>query len=126
MAYYSGRHRLEGGGLGGVFNVLNRTLVPLIKPIIKEKTKRLAPKLLKTGIGLMKDVTLRKRNFKQAIKARGKKLLAEVLNSRDPRPSRHKGGGLRRVNSGLKSKQKAKKRRPCVVRSKGPHTDIFS
>ena len=85
MSIYHGVARQQGGalgGLGGVFRVLSRTILPAIaktaRPFLQKQAKRALPKLAEAGIGLVSDLS-RKKNFKQAVKARGKRLASDVM-----------------------------------------------
>ena len=93
MGVYKGVYRQKGGGLGGILNVLSRTLVPTLKSaaggLIKNQARRLGPKLMSAGLGVLSDVQ-NKKNFKSAVKARGKRLLSEALNIGPPQKRRHK------------------------------------
>jgi len=81
--YYRGSLRQQGEGLGGLFDIFSRGLLPLLKrtavPLIKSQAKRLAPKLAKTGVGLLSDIA-RKKNLKQAVKSRGAQLIRDSIN----------------------------------------------
>ena len=113
MSFYSGQMRQSGGGLGNIFGALARTLVPAISrvavPFIKSQAKRLGPKLLRTGVGLMHDVA-KSRNLKQAVKKRGKRLLASL-------PPRRRPAAVKRRRPAAKSAKRkpAKKRRRLDV-----------
>ena len=82
MVYYTGVPRQAGGGLGGIFRILTRTLIPAIarsaRPFIKNQARRALPSLAKAGLGLVSDIK-GKRNFKQAVRARGKRLASDVI-----------------------------------------------
>ena len=82
--YYDGVIRQRGAGLGDVFRVLARTVVPHVmrlgKNFVRQKATTLGPKALKAGVGVVKDV-IGKRTLKQAIRQRGKRLLSEAINS---------------------------------------------
>jgi len=123
MAYYGGVSRQTGGGLGGIFKILTRSILPAIfktaRPFIQSQAKKALPKLAKAGLGLVSDLQ-NKKNFKQALKSRGKRLAGEmlgsVLNGGPPPTKRHKNSNRRRVNTS----QRARKRRRRAPR------DVFS
>ena len=116
---YVGRARQRGGGLadglGGIFRILGRNLLPLIaksaKPFIKRQAQKALPSLARAGLGLVKDLQ-GKTTFKQAVKQRGKRLandvISGVLNSDTPPVKRHKTNGRRRVNTAQKKLKKRK------------------
>ena len=84
MDMYHGVQRQAGGGLGGIFRILTRTILPAIaktaRPFIQKQARKALPKLAEAGIGLVSDLQ-RKRNFKQAVKARGKRLASDVMGN---------------------------------------------
>ena len=133
MPIYRGVYRQKGGwsapGLGGILNVLSRTLTPTLKSaagsLIKNQAKRLGPKLMSAGLGVLSDVQ-NKKNFKSAVKARGKRLLDEALNIGPPRKRRHKAGRPRasksRPKRHVKRSQIRRKQRP----NKTHRRDIFN
>ena len=83
---YGGVMRQRGGSaIGNIFNILQRHLIP--------KIKQHAPKLIKTGVGLVSDYS-RKKNMKQAVTARSKRLIGDVIK-----------GELRLVNGQSAPKQ---------------------
>ena len=57
MDIYRGvlRQQTGRGMLGKVMGLFGRSLVP----ILKKEARKIAPKLLKTGVGILSDVTTR-------------------------------------------------------------------
>ena len=116
MACYSDVPRQYGGGLGGIFKILALTIFPTIiksaRPLLKSQAKKVLPSLAKAGLGLVDDIQ-NKRNFKTAIKARGKQLASDVfsgvLNDRSPPPKRHKPSRRETVKTFPKQRSKTKK-----------------
>ena len=96
MDHYGGAYRQSGRGLGNIFSVLGRMAVPFLKrtavPLIKKQAKRLAPHVVRAGVGMVKDITAKKRNVKQAAQARGTQLLLDAMNSK-PRPRKRQSRG---------------------------------
>ena len=100
MGYYKGAYRQQGGGLGGIFSVLSRSVIPMVAKsagrLFKSQAKKLAPKLLNAGVGLLTDLS-HKKNFKEAVKSRGKRLISEAINQgpatkkRQSTPNRGRG-----------------------------------
>ena len=134
MGIYRGVYRQKGGwsfspGLGGILNVLSRTLTPTLKSaagsLIKNQAKRLGPKLMSAGLGVLSDVQ-NKKNFKAAVKSRGKRLLDEALNIGPPRKKRHTAarprGSKSRPKRHVKRSRTHRKRRP----NKTHRRDIFN
>ena len=136
MAFYNGAMRQRGGslpsgyinalerhGLGGVYRMLTRHLVPaikrVVKPYLKKQAKKAIPNIAKAGIGLVSDLQNKKLSFKQAVKARGKRLASDVfkdvLNNNLPPPKRHKASRSRAGNTSLRGRKKNR-----------PTRDIFS
>ena len=114
--YYEGVVRQKGGGLtdglGRVFGGLARHMfVPMIKKLIRNKANQLKTNTLKAGIGLMSDVA-RHKNFKQAVQSRGKRLLADVLNSPAPTRKRQKVNNPRPVRNTSRRSRGRKTRQP--------------
>ena len=113
MAYYQGEYRQQGGGIGDIFSVLARTIIPAIArtaaPIIKNQARKLAPRALKAGVGLMSDLAS-KRNLKQALKTRGKRLISEAINQGPPAKRRQTNSNSRPKRSNALPKRKNNKR----------------
>ena len=126
MSFYEGYSRQAGGGLGGIFKVLARSLIPAIartaKPFLKSQAKKALPHIARAGLGLVGDLSSKK-NFKQAIKARSKRLAGDVimdtLNSSIPPAKRQRRARSRNVNI-------LKRRQPQNRRKKNPPRDVFS
>ena len=101
MEHYGGVYRQSGGGLGNIFGLLSRVALPFLKrtagPILKRQAKRLGPKVLKAGVGLMTDIVTKKRNLKQAAHARGNELVKAAITSATPKRKRQSSGNTRRV-----------------------------
>ena len=114
--YYDGMIRQRGAGLGDVFRVLARTVMPQVlrlgKNFVRQKVSTLGPKALKAGVGVVKDV-IGKRTLKQAIRQRGKRLLSEAINSVVEPNKRQKTARPRasKKSSGA-TKTKGRKKRP--------------
>lgn len=116
--------RQAGGGLGDIFGVLTRQILPSLAraavPIAKSQAKKLAPKILSSGVGLMSDLA-NKRNLKQALKSRGKRLVSDVINQATAN-KRHKPSGRRTSKSHKKRARKPKKKKNT---RRGKRRDIF-
>ena len=114
--HYEGVLRQKGGGftegLGRVFGGLARHIfVNGMKKIAQNKVNQVRQKTFKAGIGLMSDMAKRK-NFKQALKSRGKRLLTDVLNSPAPAKKRQKLDNSRPTkNSSRRGRGRARKTR---------------
>ena len=109
MEHYGGVYRQSGHGLGSIFSVLGRMAVPFLKrtavpllkrtavPLLKKQAKRLAPHLVRAGVGMVNDITTKKRNVKQAAQAAGAQLMLEAMNSKPRARKRQSRGGRRKV-----------------------------
>ena len=101
MEHYGGVYRQSGRGLGNIFGLLSRVALPFLKhtagPILKKQAKRLAPKLLKAGVGVVTDIATKKRNINQSARARGNEFIQEVMNSSTPKRKRQSSANTRRV-----------------------------
>ena len=101
MEHYGGVYRHSGRGLGNIFGLLSRVALPFLKrtavPILKRQAKRLAPKLLKAGVGVASDIISKKRNAKQSVHARGAQFIRDSINSAKPKRKRQSSGNTRRV-----------------------------
>ena len=129
MLHYDGllRQGQSGRGLGDVFRVLARTLAPHVlkmgKNFVKQKAVTLGPKMLTAGMGVMKDMAGGKRTFKQALRQRGKTLLADAINIGADTNTPHKP---RRSRTGNKSTaQTAAKKKPPRKKPPPRRRDIF-
>lgn len=131
MAYYISNPRLQGGNLGGLFKILQRTLIPSLiksaKPFLAKTAMRALPALGEAGIGLLADVK-KKKSFKGAVKARAKRLasnvVSDLINQPNPTPKRHKVVRARKGNTSKVTRRKTtpnKKRKPSHITR-----DIFS
>ena len=113
--YYDGRLRQRGGGLGDVFRIFARTIVPNVlrlgKNFVKQKATTLAPKALKAGVGVVKDM-MGKTSFKKAIQQRGKRLLSEAINMTSEPPKRQKTTRGRTVKKVSRAQGKRRKKPP--------------
>ena len=125
MAYYGVQRQYGGGGLGGVFKILTRTIFPAImkssKTFLKKQAIKNIPHIANAGIGLVSDIN-KKRNFKQAVKARGKRLASDVIGgvlSSVPPAKRQKRINRRAVNTSQKKNSRNKHNKPKRTR------DIF-
>ena len=62
--YYDGVLRQRGAGLGDVFRVLARTIVPNVlrigKNFVKQKAATLGPKAINAGVGVVRDLMTKK------------------------------------------------------------------
>ena len=129
MGVYKGVYRQKGGGLGGIFNILSRTLVPTLKSaaggLIKNQAKRLGPKLMNAGLGVLSDIQ-NKKNFKSAVKARGKRLLSEALNIGPPQKRRHKAVRPRAKKSHSQRQRRPQQQRRKRRSNKTHQRDIFN
>ena len=112
--YYDGRLRQRGGGLGDIFKILARTIVPTVlragKSFIKQKAATLAPKALNAGVGLVKDV-MGKTTFKQAVQRRGKRLLSDAINIATDSRKRQKTTRARAVKKSSRGTGKGRQTR---------------
>lgn len=101
MDHYGGVYRQSGGGLGNIFSILGRVALPFLKqtavPLLKRQVKRLGPKVLKAGVGILSDVATKKRNLKQAARVRGAQLVKESINSTQNKRKRQSKGRPRKV-----------------------------
>ena len=101
MDHYGGVYRQSGRGLGGMFRILGRVLVPILKrqasSFARKHVRRLGPKVLRAGVGMINDITSRKRNFKQAAKARGAQLVQDAINTQKPKRQRQSKKNPRKV-----------------------------
>ena len=74
--YYDGQMRQRGAGLGDVFRVMARTLVPSVlsigKNFVKQKAATLGPKALEAGVGVLQDIDGEK-NIQTGSQAAGQK-----------------------------------------------------
>ena len=106
--------RQQGGGLGSIFSVLNRTVIPAIAkvatPFIKNQARKMALKLARAGIGGMSDLAA-KRSLKQTLKARGKRLISDVINQSAPPRTRQSRRGRRVVRTTKKRPKRQNTRR---------------
>jgi len=114
MAYYSGIPRQTGAGLGAIFSVLGRQLLPALAktavPFIRNSAKQALPQLAKAGIGLISDMGKNpKRNFKQALKSRSKRLLSDVINQAVLSRKRQKSKNPRRKQTSAKRPRKKRR-----------------
>ena len=114
--YYDGRLRQRGGGgLGGIFRVLARTILPSVlhigKKFIRRKAASLAPKAIDAGIGIAQDM-LAKKTFKQAVQQRGKRLISDAINISTANTKRQKTIRPRTGNKSRARVQKRKKKNP--------------
>ena len=105
MDIYRGilRQQTGRGMLGNVLGLFGRSLVP----ILKKEARKIAPKLLKTGVGVLSDVATRKRSFKEAARSRGKTLIGEVIKP----PTRKR---KRQSVTGPRKKQKLARRQKDI------------
>ena len=109
--YYSGPLRQRGGGIGDVFRVFTRTVIPYVYKNwgkkIKNTAARMAPKALEKalsfGVGVASDIA-QKKSLKQSIKDRGKRILSDVLNSAAPPAKRQKQASARVGNKRRKGR----------------------
>ena len=74
------RQRGGGHGLGGLFTIFARSLLPIIKSQVRKIAPKIAPKLTTAGVGLISDL-VRKKNLKQAVKKRGIELISDSINT---------------------------------------------
>ena len=106
MDHYGGVYRQSGKGLGSIFSVLGRMALPFLKrtavPILKRQAKRLGPKILKAGVGVISDIATKKRNFKQSARARGAQLVEETISTRKPKRKRQSRGNTRKIKRSRK------------------------
>ena len=104
--YYDGRLRQRGGGLGDIFKILARTIVPTVlragKSFVKRKVATLGPKALKAGVGVVKDV-MGKTTFKQAVRQRGKRLISDAINIASESQKRQKTARARTVKKSTRA-----------------------
>ena len=119
MDIYRGvlRQQTGRGILGNMMGLFSRTLVPMLKT----EAKKLGPKILKTGVGVLSDISTRKRTFKQAAQKRGKALINEMINTPSPKRPRQSKTGSKRKKSPLK----AKKRKTVSKKQQQREKDIF-
>ena len=124
--YYDGRMRQRGGGgLGDIFRVFGRTILPTLfragKSFVKKKAATLAPKAINAGVGLVQDV-MSKKSFKQAIQQRGKRLISDAINMAGNSQKRQKSTNARSDKKSARPRGTALKR----PRKKPPRPpDIF-
>ena len=101
MEIYRGSYRTQSGRgmLGNLFGVFRRVLLTTIKrtaiPLLKRGAKKMAPKLLKAGVGILSDVGSKKKSFKEAARSRG----VELLNSATIKQRPPKRPAQRRLNA---------------------------
>ena len=131
MSVYAGVHRQRGGSLGGIFRVLGRQILPAIlktaKPLLKSTARRALPHIANAGLGLVGDLA-GKKNFKGAVRSRGKRLASEMLGSL---LNTSGGANKRQKSSGIRPKQTsrrapARKRKQTPKRRKKASRDVFS
>lgn len=112
---YQGHLVQRGYGIGNLFSSVFRSVVPLAKkyliPNLKKATKYVAPRLIESGLDVLGDVALRKKNIKQALKERGQERLQELEEK------------ISEMNKIKRKKPKSKKAIP--VRRKKRKKDIF-
>ena len=124
--YYEGVLRQKGGGmtegLRRIFGGLTRHMfVPMLKKMVRHKADQLKQNALKAGVGLMSDVAKRK-NFKQALQSRGKRLLSDVLNTSAAPRKRQKQTSSRPVKN---SSSRRGRGRPRKKTKQPRNPDIF-
>lgn len=92
MDHYGGVYRQSGRGLGSIFSALGRMALPFLKrtavPFLKHQAKRLGPKAIKAGVGMINDITTKKKNIKQAARARGVQFIQQAINTKQPKRKR--------------------------------------
>ncbi|MCG8075028.1 MAG: hypothetical protein JAY75_02150, partial [Candidatus Thiodiazotropha taylori] len=94
---YRGVSRQYGHGLGSIFKVAMRSVVPILKPLAKAGIQSAKQVAKKEGIGALRDI-LEGQNIKQVLKQRGKQSLKSLGKST-----------LSELTGGIKSKRKPKK-----------------
>ena len=117
---YSGDIIQHGyGGLGGIISGLFRRTIPLlartILPLIKHTARKAGKTLMRSGVDVVKDVILNKKDLKQSLKRHAKSGLEELLGDLATSPRKQQRG------EGYKCKLKRQRKK----RSKQARKDIF-
>ena len=75
----------HGYGLGNIISGLLRSIVPLaqrhVLPVLKKTAEAAGSSLLKSGVNVVKDVALEKKNLKESLKRHAKTSLEDLLHS---------------------------------------------
>lgn len=81
MDVYRGvlRQQTGRGIFGNMMGLFSRGLVPILKKTASQQAKKLAPKLLKAGVGVLSDIANKKKTFKESARSRGRQLLTETI-----------------------------------------------
>lgn len=81
MDVYRGvlRQQTGRGIFGNMMGLFSRGLVPILKRTASQQARKLAPKLLKAGVGVLSDIANKKKTFKESARSRGKKMLRETI-----------------------------------------------
>ena len=115
---YRGIPRQSGNGLGGLFKTALRTIIPIVKPIVKSGLTTLK----RQGLGAAHDIIMGGQKPKDVIKRRGKNVLKDLGNQAfkqlghiNVRPSRKRRHSSRRRSKSNTSKRNRIRSRPLDI-----------
>ena len=78
LPVYRGVKHQYGYGLGSIFKTALKTVIPLIKPLVKSEFNAIKKEGLKQGIRAAEDILLRGKNPKKVAISRGKQSIRDL------------------------------------------------
>ena len=84
---YRGKPRQYGHGLGSIFKIPIRTIVPILKPVAKAGLRSAKKVVKEQGISALRDM-VSGQNVKQVLQHRGQAVLKQLLPIQSKRSSR--------------------------------------
>ena len=74
---FMGKKHQRGYGLGNIISGLFRTVIPLVKPVLKSAARNIGKRMIKGGVSVAKNV-LKGENIKRALKREAQQSMSEL------------------------------------------------